>query len=40
MASGPLEHASEGAGPIRVTGSTRDEGMRKVGGEIRYWLEL
>ncbi len=34
------EHASEGVGPIRVTGSTRDEALRKMEEEIRYWLEL
>ncbi len=34
------EHASEGVGPIRVTGSTRDEVLRKMEEEICYWLEL
>ena len=34
------EHPSEGVGPIHVTGSTRDEALRKMEGEIHYWLEL
>ena len=34
------EHASEVVGPIHVTGSTRDEALRKMEGEIHYWLEL
>jgi hypothetical protein len=34
------EHASEEVGPIRVTGSTRDEVLRKIEGEIHYWLEM
>jgi hypothetical protein len=34
------EHASEGVGPIRVTASTRDDVLRKMDGEIRYWLEM
>ena len=35
-----LEHSSQDVGPIRVTGSTRDEALRKMEGEIRYWLEM
>ena len=34
------EHASPDIGPIRVTAATRDEALRKVEGEIRYWLEM
>ncbi len=34
------EHASQNVGPIRVTGSTRDEALRKMEEEIRYWLEM
>jgi len=34
------EHAGPDVGPIRVTGSTRDEALRKMEGEIRYWLEM
>ena len=34
------EHTSEGVGPIRVSASTWDEALRKMEGEIRYWLEL
>src|SRR5437588_12011090 len=35
-----MEHASQDVGPIRVTASTRDEALRKMEGEIRYWLEM
>jgi hypothetical protein len=35
-----MEHASPDVGPPRVTGSTRDEALRKMEEEIRYWLEL
>ena len=35
-----VEHASKDLGPIRVTGTTRDEALRKIEGEIRYWLEI
>jgi hypothetical protein len=35
-----VEHASQDVGPIRVTGSTREEAVRKMEGEIRYWLEM
>jgi hypothetical protein len=34
------EHASGDIGPIRVTAPTRDEALRKIEGEIRYWLEM
>ena len=34
------KHASQDVGPIRVTASTRDEALRKMEGEIRYWLEM
>ena len=35
-----MEHASQDVGPIRVTASTRDEALRKMEGEIHYWLEM
>ena len=35
-----VEHAGPDIGPIRVTGSTRDEALRKIEDEIRYWLEM
>jgi hypothetical protein len=34
------EYASSDIGPIRVTGPTRDEAVRKIEEEIRYWLEM
>ena len=34
------ERASQDVGPIRVTGPARDEALRKMEGEIRYWLEI
>ena len=34
------EHASPDIGPIRVTGATREEALRKVEDEIRHWLEM
>jgi hypothetical protein len=34
------EHASQDVGPIRVTASSRGEVLRKMEGEIRYWLEM
>ena len=34
------EHASQNVGPIRVTAPTRDEVLRKMEGEIHYWLEM
>jgi hypothetical protein len=33
------EHSSQDVGPIRVSASTRAEVLRKIEGEIRYWLE-
>ena len=35
-----IEHSSQDVGPIRVTGSTREEAVQKMEGEIRYWLEM
>ena len=35
-----IEHASPDVGPIRVTGATREEAVRKMEGEIHYWLEM
>jgi hypothetical protein len=35
-----VEHASQDIGPIRVTGTTRDEAVQKMEGEIHYWLEM
>jgi len=35
-----VEHASQDVGPIRVTAATRDEALRKMEGEIHYWLEM
>lgn len=35
-----VEHASQDVGPIRVTCPSRDEALRKMEGEIRYWLEM
>jgi hypothetical protein len=34
------EYSSQDVGPIRVSASTRAEVLRKVEGEIRYWLEM
>jgi hypothetical protein len=34
------EHASQDVGPIRVSAPTRGEALRKMEGEIRYWLEM
>ena len=34
------EHASANVGPVSVTAPTRDEALRKVEAEIRYWLEM
>lgn len=34
------EHSSPSIGPIRVTAATRDEVLRKLEAEIRYWLEM
>jgi hypothetical protein len=35
-----VEHASQDVGPIRVTASTRADALRKMEGEIHYWLEM
>ncbi len=35
-----VEHAGSEIGPIRVTAPTRDEALRKMEGEIHYWLEM
>ncbi len=35
-----VEHASQDVGPIRVTAATRDDALRKMEGEIHYWLEM
>jgi len=34
------EHAGVEIGPIRVTAPTREEVLRKMDGEIHYWLEM
>ncbi len=34
------EHPGPEIGPIRVTAGTREEALRKMEGEIHYWLEL
>jgi hypothetical protein len=34
------EHAGPDVGPVRVTASSRDEALRKLEEEIRYWLEM
>ena len=34
------EHAALDLGPIRVTAATREEVLRKMEAEIRYWLEM
>jgi hypothetical protein len=34
------EHAGPSIGPIRVTAPTREEALRKLQAEIRYWLEM
>ena len=34
------EYTSPGIGPVRVTAPTRAEVLKKLEGEIRYWLEL
>ncbi len=33
-------HAGPDIGPIQVTAATREEALRKMEGEIHYWLEL
>jgi hypothetical protein len=35
-----VEHASQNVGPIRVSADTREEALRKMDGEIHYWLEM
>lgn len=35
-----VEHAGPDIGPIRVTAPSRAEALRKMDGEIHYWLEL
>ena len=35
-----VEHASQDVVPIRVAAPTKDESLRKMEGEIRYWLEM
>ena len=35
-----LEHTGPDIGPIRVSSSSRDEALRKMEEEIRYWLEM
>ena len=35
-----VEHSSQDVGPIRVTAATRAEALRKMEGEIQYWLEM
>ena len=34
------EHAGPDFGPVRVTAPTRQEALRKLEAEIRYWLEM
>jgi hypothetical protein len=34
------EHTGKDIGPVRVTAPTRDEALRKLEQEIRYWLEM
>ena len=34
------EHSGPSIGPIRVVAPTRDEVLRKLEAEIRYWLEM
>ena len=35
-----VEHVGQDIGPIRVAAPTREEALRKIQGEIRYWLEM
>ena len=35
-----VEHASADIGPIRVSSSSREQALRKMEDEIRYWLEM
>ena len=34
------EHSGSQIGPVRVTAPTREEVLRKLEAEIRYWLEM
>jgi hypothetical protein len=34
------EHTGPDVGPVRVTAPTRDEALRKLEAELRYWLEM
>jgi hypothetical protein len=34
------QYAGPDLGPVRVTAPSRAEAMRKLEGEIRYWLEM
>jgi hypothetical protein len=34
------EHSSPGVGPVQATAPTREEALRKIEAEIRYWLEM
>jgi hypothetical protein len=34
------EHTGPDVGPVRVTAPTREEALRKLEAEIRYWLEM
>ncbi len=33
-------HTGSDIGPVQVTAPTRDEALRKLETEIRYWLEI
>ena len=34
------EHSGSDIGPVRVMAATREEALRKLEAEIRYWLEM
>lgn len=34
------EHSGSDIGPVQVTAATREEALRKLEAEIRYWLEM
>ena len=34
------EHVGNNIGPVRVTAATREEALRKLEAEIRFWLEM
>lgn len=34
------QHSSPGVGPVRVSGASQAEVLRKLEAEIRYWLEM